>query len=149
MIRKATVIDAHDIARIHVNTWQEAYRGIVPQSHLDSLSIEKRQDNWNRILRQSPAGTIVVTDAELAVIRWASFGPSRDDDGAGVGELYAIYLQPDSWGNGYGRQLMDSAEASLSSKGFAITLWVLGENVRTDDSTKSLDITLTRMKNRL
>ena len=132
MIRKATVIDAYDIARIHVNTWREAYRGIVPQSHLDSLSIEKRQDNWIRILRESPDATIVVTDAKLAVIGWASFGPSRDDDGAGVGELYAICLQPDSWGNGYGRQLMNSAEASLSSTGFStITLWVLEGNVRT------------------
>jgi len=132
MIRKATVEDAYDIARIHVHTWRDAYTGIVPQSHLDNLSVEKRQEQWNRILRESPTGTIVATDAKSAVIGWASFGLSRDDDGAGIGELYAIYLQSDSWGKGYGRQLMDSAETSLSSEGFpAITLWVLEENVRT------------------
>lgn len=41
LVRKATSEDAPAIAKIHVETWQSVYRGQMPDSLLDNLSIQK------------------------------------------------------------------------------------------------------------
>ena len=45
-LRRATVDDAPDIARVHVRTWQSAYRGLMPRALLDSLTFERRSGWW-------------------------------------------------------------------------------------------------------
>ncbi|NNF00913.1 MAG: GNAT family N-acetyltransferase, partial [Pyrinomonadaceae bacterium] len=85
-----------------------------------------------QMLSKSTDGTLVKTDEQNNIIGWSSFGPSRDDDGADKGELYAIYLLSDYWGMGYGRSLMKSSESLIIDMGFStITLWVLELNIRT------------------
>ena len=52
-IRKITKSDANDVAVVHVRSWQSAYRGIISDSFLDSMSIEKQmffQDSMNTSL---------------------------------------------------------------------------------------------------
>lgn len=131
-IRPAAVGDAGDIARIHVETWRHAYKGIVPDSYLDGLSVERRAEAWEKILSESAAGTLVAVDARGAVVGWVSFGASRDEDGQGLGEVFAVYLQAAEWGKGIGSELMAAAERGLAGQGFsAVTLWVLELNSRT------------------
>lgn len=131
-IRPAAVGDAGDIARIHVETWRHAYKGIVPDSYLDGLSIERRAEAWGKILSESVAGTLVAVDADGRIVGWVSFGASRDSDGRGLGEVYAVYLQTSEWGKGIGRDLMAAAERRLAGQGFSVvTLWVLELNSRT------------------
>lgn len=36
-IRRATAQDATRIAEVHVLSWKSAYRGMMPQAHLDDL----------------------------------------------------------------------------------------------------------------
>ena len=45
-LRRATVDDAPAIAGVHVRTWQAAYRGLMPQALLDSLTFERRRGWW-------------------------------------------------------------------------------------------------------
>jgi len=49
-IRQATVEDAAIISFIGVTSWQAAYRGIVPDSYLDSLSVEQRKKHLAKSL---------------------------------------------------------------------------------------------------
>lgn len=132
MIRQATVQDAAEIAQIHVETWQHAYKGIVPSSYLESLSITQRTAFWSKEILNPATGTLLSIDDAGRTVGWTSFGPSRDDDGVGLGELYAIYLLSTEWRKGYGKGLMNEMEKALSQKGFSsITLWVLELNSRT------------------
>jgi GNAT superfamily N-acetyltransferase len=55
-------------------------------------------------------------------------GPSRDR--APGGELYAIYVDPDSWSTGVGRALIARAEERLAEEYDEATLWVLDDNPR-------------------
>jgi ribosomal protein S18 acetylase RimI-like enzyme len=84
---------------------------------------------WRARLRTPPAGwtTTVVEDGE-AVVGFASIGPSRDE--RGIGELYAIYVDPSHWSTGAGRMLLEEGEAQLRSAYDEATLWVLEENPR-------------------
>jgi hypothetical protein len=38
LLREATLKDVPVIARVHVDTWQTTYRGIVPDSYLAQLN---------------------------------------------------------------------------------------------------------------
>ena len=86
-IRCAAASDAHDIARVHVSSWQEAYKGIVPSTYLDSLSVAERVTRWAEIFERGGSDTFVA-DESGAIIGFSTYGATRDDDTrAGVGEV--------------------------------------------------------------
>jgi ribosomal protein S18 acetylase RimI-like enzyme len=129
VVRPARIDDAEAIARVHVQTWQGAYAHVFPADALGSISIERRAQHWRSLLSHS--STTLVAEAEDEVVGFASVGPSQDADGAGVGELYAIYVDPDHWHAGVGRELAVAADESLRALGFSeATLWVLEDNPR-------------------
>jgi len=66
------------------------------------------------------------------VVGFVSVGAPDDKAlAADVGELYAIYVQPNAWDIGAGRALMSSAVHALRELGYAgAVLWVLGSNER-------------------
>lgn len=126
LIRPATLGDAFEIARVQVLAWKAAYSGIVPQSYLDGLSIEQRADWWRQYLGE-PKGAVLVARVDERVVGWISFGPSRDDDGLGSAEIYAIYILPDHWRREIGSHLLKTADLKLA--GFdSVLLWVLDGN---------------------
>ncbi len=60
-----------------------------------------------------------------------TFGPSRDEDAVGLGEIYALYVDPGRHEGGVGRMLMAHARRRLRKAGFeAAVLWVLEGNDR-------------------
>jgi GNAT superfamily N-acetyltransferase len=127
-IRLATTRDAKGIARVQERGWQAAYRHVFPPAELDRGGFI-RVSRWRDRLRRPPTGWLTfVSVREGAVIGFACIGPSRDVDGAG--EVYAIYVEPESWSTGAGRALMERAEGELASRYDEATLWVLEDNPR-------------------
>ena len=76
-IRLARLDDAPGLAEVHVRSWQRAYAGIVPQPHLDGLSIESRTEKWRENLSGAVFHTYVAASCP-EVIGFASLGESRD-----------------------------------------------------------------------
>jgi ribosomal protein S18 acetylase RimI-like enzyme len=131
IVRRALPGDAGPVARIHVLTWQVAYRGIVPDDYLSALSVERRQAFWlESIERGSPE--VWVAEADSTVIGWIAFGPSRDSDAKpGTGEIFAVYVAPSHWSTGAGRRLWLQARERLAALGcVSVSLWVLAKNHR-------------------
>ncbi len=130
LVREARVSDAAAIARVHVVSWQSAYRGIVPQGLLDGLSIAKRTEEWIPRLG-TPDGSNWVLEVEGIVQGWASIGPSRDSDLRDAIELYGLYLTPGCWSKRLGHLLYTKAEGAMSlSRAEEVYLWVLEDNLR-------------------
>lgn len=114
-----------------MRTWRAAYVDIVPQPYLDGLSVDKREAALREALtRGAPEMWIAANDAQ--VIGWIAFGPSRDAGAPpAVGEIEAIYVLPEYWSTGAGRELWRAGVARLTERGFtSFTLWVLEDNVR-------------------
>jgi GNAT superfamily N-acetyltransferase len=132
-VRVATVDDAEAVAAVHVRSWQHAYRGLIPDAYLDALSVERRRDIWSRILAEAdlPRTGAFVLQSGLDVIGFIHVAPARDADlPACTGEVTALYITPSACGLGGGRQLLDTAKASLKAAGFtAAALWVLEGNL--------------------
>lgn len=131
MVREALPGDARAIAALHVGAWRAAYRGIVPDEALDSLSVDSREEFWRRVL-ESRSSDVVVAEEAGGLLGWVSAGKGRDPDAPPeTAEVYAIYVEPESWSRGVGRRLWQVEEARLRSAGFReVTLWVLASNER-------------------
>jgi GNAT superfamily N-acetyltransferase len=126
-VRAATTDDALAIETIRVRGWRTAYRHVFPARELDGLVVD--ESRWRDRLASPPPGwTTLVAERGGHVVGFASVGPSRDE--AGVGELYAIYVDPDSWSTGAAPVLLERAEAELRREYMRATLWVLEDNPR-------------------
>ena len=129
-IRTATLKDIKDIATIHVTAWQVAYKGLIPQSYLDNLSIAKREQNWSNILNNSKTQTIV-QEINSNVVGFANFGNTRDEDKNSnvTGEITSIYLNPKHWRKGLGTEIFQFILSEMKNQEFIeVTLWVLDTN---------------------
>ncbi|MCQ1949934.1 GNAT family N-acetyltransferase [Arthrobacter sp. zg-Y859] len=131
-IRRATENDAHDLARVHVQAWKWAYRGLMPDSLLDGLDVERRAAGWKRMIHEG-----LVPQPHLAVIGSTVAGFSHaatsgdDDADPQVGEVTALYLAEEFVGTGVGRRLWEAALDQLRETGHtALSVWVLDSNHR-------------------
>jgi ribosomal protein S18 acetylase RimI-like enzyme len=137
MIRLARPEEAAAIAYVHVRSWQQAYRELMPADYLASLddSLDRREAWWRETIVQGTQTVFVALSGEQ-VAGWISVGASRDEDvdQAATGEVSAIYVLADHWGSGVGRALWLQGEKQLAGQGFtALTLWVLVDNHRATD----------------
>ena len=130
-VRLATIADVPAIARVQVASWHGVYRGLIPDEVIDGLTVERRITQWNGFFaRRADDEAMLVAEHGGAVVGMASLGPCRDEDASPTtGEVRAIYVDPDHWGHGHGRELMEDAVSWLASTGFTeATLWVLDTN---------------------
>ncbi|MRR32454.1 GNAT family N-acetyltransferase, partial [bacterium] len=50
MLRVATLADVPGIARVHVDSWLTTYPGLMPDSILANISLERRTQNMQRFI---------------------------------------------------------------------------------------------------
>ena len=134
IVREAVPSDAEVIADIHVRSWQRAYRGIMPDDFLDSLSVEKRRAQRIRILeRQAPPYRNFIAEVDGEIVGFCDVGPSQEvstESESATGELLAIYVAPGQERTGVGTALMEKSLELLRADGFQrAALWVLAANM--------------------
>ena len=136
-IRRAVRSDAAAIGRVHVETWQSAYAGLLPDVMLARMSDVRHSAMWSHALSNpnEARGIFVADDEEMGVVGFGSCGPVRDppedldDKARRVGEVYLLYVEPDFQNQGLGRRLLDALFRQLREDGFDIAvLWMLAEN---------------------
>jgi GNAT superfamily N-acetyltransferase len=131
LIRPAEPEDAMAVARVHVRSWQVAYRGLLPEVYLDQLRPEDRAGRYDFASRDPEKPQTIVAVEGAAILGFATVSPSRDDDLPSFGELCALYADPDLWGRGIGVALMKAARGRMFEMGFQrALLWLLVGNAR-------------------
>ena len=119
-LREATPADAEGVARVYVESWNEAFADLMPPRVLDPEQIAR----WARDLdaRWWLAGS------GGSVLGFVGSGPSRDPIDPDLGELDTIAVAPSAWRRGVGRRLMDSALDELRGGGYGQgILWTLAD----------------------
>ena len=126
-VRPARPEDAPGMARVHVQAWQETYRGQTPDEVLDAPDfVERRERMWNRALDDA-AGRYRVAVAESGgeLIGIAFAGPAEGEDPPRDWQLYVLYLLAEHHGGGAGQRLIDAVLGDRAS-----VLWVADPNPR-------------------
>ena len=122
-IRRASPGDAEALTRLHLDCWDDAYTGLMPQAILDARreDVPARVDRWRKIL---PNGFTSVAEHQARLIGFVSAGPPRELPNFDI-ELFALYVRAAWWGTGVGHALFVSAVADRTA-----CLWVLEGNDR-------------------
>ncbi len=141
-IREATADYARDLAVCHIESWREAYRGLIPDHLLDAFDTERRTRQWIRtIIEFGPVGNPETTGTESyttmvavddtrdsgdRVLGFAHAGPPRDEPRPAERELFALYVRAARHGTGIAADLM----RAILLPDTDTALWVFEENPR-------------------
>jgi GNAT superfamily N-acetyltransferase len=133
LIRPMTLADCDRVAEIRVRGWQSAYRGLVPQSYLDAMSVAVDAERHRTRFGQGDGSVVnLVAEWDGEVVGWACHGPYRDGEvRSPEAELYALYVDPRRYGTGIGHALLLEALWNRTTVGHdRMYLWVLKGNSR-------------------
>jgi ribosomal protein S18 acetylase RimI-like enzyme len=128
-VRSPRIEDVPAMARIHVRSWQETYRGIMSDEVLDDPSfVSRRERFWTAALSDEryAKNRSVVAEHWGEVVGIAMAGPPDLDNSTWAAQLYLLYLLQAHHGSGAGTELL---EAVISPTESAV-LWVADPNPR-------------------
>lgn len=106
---------------VHWKSWHETYTGLVAPGYMEKLTLQRCIE----MARRWPQNTLVAKDGDQ-VIGFVCYGKSETPD---LGEIFAIYVLADYYGQKVGYERMNAAFQKLSAYP-KIVLWVLKGNDR-------------------
>ncbi|MFI6438605.1 GNAT family N-acetyltransferase [Streptomyces sp. NPDC050759] len=133
LIRPMALADCDRVAEIRVRGWQSAYRGLIPQSYLDAMSVARDAERHRTRFEQADGSVVnLVAEWDGEVMGWACHGPYRDGEvRTADAELYAVYVDPRRYGTGIGHALLLESLRNRTAMGHErMYLWVLKDNTR-------------------
>lgn len=117
------------MAHVHVDSWRETYRGVMPDRILDDPGmLEMRRRFWATVLADPRFdGTTAVAEEDGRIVGIALAGPSphAEEEDAAM-QLYVLYLRRSHHGSGLGRGLLDA----VLDDDRPAALWVADPNPR-------------------
>ncbi len=124
-IRRGAPEDAEAMAHLHLDVWDDAYTGLMPQGILDERrdKVAERVERWHDIFSQDNPNWLA-EDAD-GLVGFSGAGEARDNDMDVDLELYALYVRAAYYGTGVGYALFEQAVGDR-----AAYLWVLAGNER-------------------
>ena len=131
-IRKAKIADAKCMAKLHIDVWQAAYKGIMPDVLLDNMDLHSYEQGWFNTLKSPGKGRYLVALLGEEIIGFATFGPARNKiiEATNPAELVAINVSPDYWREGIGSKLLLSIIDNVKLSYESLYLWVAEKNTR-------------------
>ena len=114
-IRTAGPEDAPGLAQVHVQSWEETYRGLIPDPEIDRRDLPYRVSQWEKLIERGDWARVAV--AERQVVAFVTAGPARDAEPGHPGELYSLYILREWHGRGLGRALFTKARGYLQASG--------------------------------
>lgn len=130
-IRKATFDDAAEIANVHINSWREAYKGLLPNDFLEErpLAYKNRYELWKKVTTNADQATFVAVSENHGVVGFVNGSHGRNEDLKDHAEVWCIYLLKKYHGQKIGFNLLktffDTHFELGYKKGY---LWVLSNN---------------------
>lgn len=127
--------DAEELARVHVTSWRETYRGLLPDAFLARMSEPGFARRFRRHLTQPGDDITLVAAHRYGLAGYAQGGASRrvvnGAAEAGEAEIATLYVLRQAQGEGLGRQLITETARALAAQGAtSLVISVLRDNIR-------------------
>jgi GNAT superfamily N-acetyltransferase len=130
IIREATPADAQAIARLHADSWQSAYRGVLSDDYLDHRAHRERAIAWQERFSSDFPKPMFALVAE-ARNEMAGFVCVFPEENPVYGSLVDnLHVAPGLRGQGIGRKLLSAAAQRLVTdrSPAGVYLWVVEQN---------------------
>lgn len=115
-IRRVRREDLLDIARVHVDSWQQSFAGIAPADFLASMSVEKRLEAYGERRCDEAYQMMVATQPAAGIVGFADFGTPKlpgDFDA----QIFSFYFLPEHQRKGYGERLFRRCIRRMAENG--------------------------------
>ena len=130
-IRRGNLTDAPALSEVFRQTWSQAYLGIIPQSHLESMIRRRSSDWWTTTIKSGNGVLVLQVGGEVA--GYATLGAARVR-GEYEGEIYEIYVTPTHQGLGFGERLFEACRYQLDTRQMCgLIVWALADNTTAAD----------------
>lgn len=117
VIFPAGLEDALALAQVHVTSWRETYRGLLPDSFLDRMSVPVNTRRFAKSIISPAEHEITLAAADRdGIVGYAAGGPSRARL-AGEAEVTTLYLLRAHQGHDLGRRLLTAAAPRVRRPG--------------------------------
>lgn len=132
-IRESTQNDVPGMAKVRVDTWRSAYKGIVPDEFLERLSYQSTAEGWQKAFwenRKPGVAVFVAENEQKEIVGIAICGPEQSQDPIYRGEIYVLYVLPQYQNQGIGREHVAACVQHLIQQLAVETMliWVMAEN---------------------
>lgn len=130
-VRAATIEDAAEIANVHINSWREAYKDLMPADFLNDrpLYFKNRYQLWKSILSVKDNITFVADCTENGVIGFINGNKARNQEYEDYAEIYCLYLLKKYHHQKIGFELLKKSFEKFKLRGYSKAyLWVLENN---------------------
>lgn len=134
VFREAIPDDIEGIARLHVTSWQENYRGAFSDTFLDAEAIIERRLTWHeRLNNPEPGQFVYVAEWKGAIV---GFVCAYFDHSSKYGTLLDnLHVAAGIKGRGIGTGLMGLVAQAIKARELhtGLYLWVLAQNKEAHD----------------
>ncbi len=127
--RIATTADTDRIAALHARSWQQTYRGIMPDAFLDDEVEAERLAEWRaRFSEQPPNRQIIVAETDNQLVGFACVFADHDPVYGAL--LDNLHVASDYKGRGIGQSLIKQAADWVRQQAptSPFYLWVYEQN---------------------
>jgi ribosomal protein S18 acetylase RimI-like enzyme len=128
-VRFATEGDLATVAGIHIASWQDAYKGVVPDALLANRSVEGSLSGWRSTFTKYPANITVATAEDGAIHGFCCAGPVVDaaKNAPFEFQIYGLHVLPALRQRGIGAALLRVAfaRARESEPMKSVIVWTL------------------------
>ncbi|MBP1693939.1 MAG: family N-acetyltransferase [Chloroflexi bacterium] len=130
IIRPASYADSAMLAQIQVDSYRNAYAGILPQTYLENFDYDEQTQDWQDLLLSERAFILLVAEDENGWILGYTLGHAGSDGFEGYDSvLDALHVQRSEQRQGVGRSLIGGMATRLAAGGASsIMCWVLLQN---------------------
>jgi ribosomal protein S18 acetylase RimI-like enzyme len=121
--------DAEALARTHVTSWRQTYRGLLPDAYLARMSEAAHTRRFaHLLLKPNPDDVTLAAADRWEIVGYAQGGPSRRR-APGEAEIATLYLVREAQGRGLGSRLLtDTARALAAHGATSLVISVLRDN---------------------
>ena len=109
--------DAVAVSDIYAASWRAAYRGLVPDAYLTTLTGARWLPRLQNFAQSGQQALLACCAGQPIGI--CTFCAARDESRVGWGEVVSLYLLPAYWGQGVGVRLLQTAVNELHRQGYA------------------------------
>lgn len=131
-IRYANIEDVEAMALIHSKSFQQAFKGIIPDDVLkEKFSYERLRDHLHQGLKEGTIASCIVFEDDIPVGMQAFIKDTAEGRSDSEIDIGTICLLPEYWGKHIGSEFIVWGLEALKSKGYTkVALWVVEENLR-------------------
>lgn len=146
-IRKKERKDCMEVAHIVTVTWNETYKGIVPDSFLENLynnEEERGKNSFDNFDEKTNNEYVLIVDNNI--VGFMNIGNSRETGYENCGEIFALYIINKYKGNGFGRELINTGINELKKMGYKDMIICCLEGNKTNEFYKHIGGKLVKTK---